>query len=370
MHLILFFLLLATSLFATLEADPVFTPPAQEEYLPSPKKSKPLATLSDYIFFAVDLLIWDSEEEGLEFVYKNKNSQINQSLTSYKPKSKFDPAFRASLGGFLPYDEWSLGAVYTYYSTERNRTVSTSFNPTAAPGPGLIAVWTYPAAFYNNNTAARFEKAKNSWDMHVSFLDLSLERECKVGSQFAITPEFGIRSAWIHQRYTVNYSQGNVITPNAGSPITVLSSAIDMNCLSNNVGPLFGLKTSWTLLKGLNFFANFSTSLLASRFHLGRGETDRYTTSGTTYTESIDLSEKYWTFRPQADLSIGFSFNIHLSPIDYFVSGAYETQNWWKQNGLLRYIDELNATSGGAYVSQTQGNLMFHGLTLETGIRY
>lgn len=355
-----YYFLFFSTLFATI--DPVFVPPLQEiSQTPSTK---------EYFFFSTDLLIWDTEEEGLEFAYKNTNSQIDQTLTSFEPKSKFVPAFKIGLGGYLPYDEWVISSLYTYYSTNCSRSVSTSFDTTALPGPGLIAVWTYPSAFINNNTAARFQEAKNKWNMNVSFLDLKLDRKCKISSQFSMTPEFGIRSAWIHQRYNVSYSNGNTITPTTGAPITVLSSSINMNCLSNNVGPLFGLKTTWDLLKNLDFFAHFSTSLLASHFHLGREESDHYNTNGITYSESIDLTEKYWTFRPQFDLAIGFTFTHRFSPIDFFVSGAYETQSWWKQNGLLRYIDELNTTSSGAYVSQTQGNLMFHGLTLQTGLKY
>jgi hypothetical protein len=37
---------------------------------------------------------------------------------------------------------------------------------------------------------------------------------------------------------------------------------------------------------------------------------------------------------------------------------------------LLRYIDVLNATSSGANVAPTQGDLMFHGVDLEAAFDF
>src|SRR5579862_1680732 len=64
------------------------------------------------IFFNVDLLVWDAREEGLEYAYQNSGTLFDQELTSFEPHTKFEPAFRLGLGGFLPYDSWTLGATY------------------------------------------------------------------------------------------------------------------------------------------------------------------------------------------------------------------------------------------------------------------
>ena len=52
------------------------------------------------------------------------------------------------------------------------------------------------------------------------------------------------------------------------------------------------------------------------------------------------------------------------------MSAAYETEMWWKQNQLLRYLDVQNTTSSGANVVPTQGDLMFHGATLQFGLDF
>lgn len=325
--------------------------------------------------FTAELLAWDSNEEGLEYAYKNRNTQSNQSLSSFAPKSKFEPAFRLGLEGTLPYDHWTLGALYTFYRTTKHSSSSYDFNPTALPGPGMIAVWTYPSAFTDNNTGARFKEAKGRWKLHSSFCDLSLGRQWGAGSWFSLTPAFGLRSAWLHQRYQVDYSSGNRILFGADEHVSVISSRMNMNCASNNAGLLFGCDMKWLIGKQWNVFSDMSGSFLASRFHVSRHETDLFTNSlGALNTETITLKTEYWTFRPQAQIAIGIQFSDAFhgnTPLSrYFVSLAYEAQIWWKQNQLLRYIDQLNSSSAGAYVTPTQGDLLFHGIDLEAGFSY
>lgn len=327
------------------------------------------------IFASVDLLVWDAREEGLEYAYKNSNTQFNQELSSLEPPSKFEPAFRVALGGFLPYDSWTLEAVYTFYHTERHSSGSLDFNTAALPGPGMIAVWTYPSAFTNNNNGARFISAKNKWKLHASFLDLSLGRPCKIASYFTATPSFGIRSAWLHQRYTVEYGAGNVIAFGAGDQVTVLSSGIDSNCDSNNIGLLFGCAFQWSLAKHWDLFSDLSAALLASHFDVKRSETDLFLNlAGSLEKDLIRLKNEAWTFRPQGQLDLGIRFSDEFRYgarlVRYRISAAYEAQMWWKQNQLLRYIDVQNTFSSGANVTPSQGDLMFHGVDLEVGFDF
>lgn len=209
-------------------------------------------------FIDVQLLVWDAREEGLEYAYKNTQTQLNQSLRSFEPPTQFEPAFRIGFGGFLPYDNWTLGLLYTFYRTERHSSGKFTFNPLASPGPGMIAVWTYPSAFANNNNGARFESAKNEWKIHSSFLDLSLSRPCAIASAFTLTPLFGIRSAWIHQNYNTDYGVGNTIPFGISNQVTVLSSGINMHCLSNNIGLLFGCNATWQLGSHWNLFSDLA----------------------------------------------------------------------------------------------------------------
>jgi hypothetical protein len=327
------------------------------------------------IFFNVDLLVWDAREDGLEYAYKNSGTQNNQELSSFEPHSKFEPAFRLGLGGFLPYDSWTLGAIYTFYRTERHSSGEFNFNPYGTPGPGMIAVWTYPSAFSNNNNGARFSSAKNTWRLHSSFLDLELGRPCKIASYFTLTPSFGIRSAWLHQRYQVEYANGNLILFGDGDRVAILSSGIDMYTSSNNLGLLFGCGFKWLLGKHWDLFTDLSGSFLASRFDVKRKEIDLFwNLAGILETQSIQLKSEYWSFRPQGQIALGFRFSDDFfygtRLVRYHFTAAYEAQMWWKQNQLLRYIDVQNDFSSGANTTPMQGDLMFHGVDLEAGFDF
>lgn len=347
------------------------TLPSTQLYLGRPPSVQPIQ--KNEIFFSLDLLVWDAREEGLEYAYKNSGSQNDQELTSLEPSSKFEPAFRLGLGGFLPYDSWNFGALYTFYRTERRSSGSFSFNPTGTPGPGMIAVWTYPSAFSNNNNGARFVSAKNQWKLHSSLLDLALSRPCAIASYFHAVPMFGIRSAWLHQRYTVDYGAGNLIDNTI--PVTVLSSGIEMNSASDNIGLLFGCEFNWQLANHWDLFSDLSGAFLASHFDVKRNETDLFkNATGALETQSIRLKSEYWTFRPQAQIALGIRFSdtflYGARRIRYRISAAYEAQMWWKQNQLLRYIDVQNTFSSGANVAPSQGDLMFHGADLNAGFDF
>lgn len=335
----------------------------------------PTALIENEVFFDIDLLIWDAREEGLEYAYKNTATQTNQKLNSFEPRSKFEPGFRLTFGGHLPYDHWTLKALYTFYHTKRRASAKENFDQTSAPGPGMIAVWTYPSAFSNNNTGARFTTADNLWQLHASVLDLALSRPCEISPFFTAVPFFAIRSAWIHQYYKASYGDGNLILFGASNQVTVLSSAINMNCSSDNVGPAFGCTCKWLLGKHWDLFSNVSGALIGSYFDVRRRETDLFLDlTDALVIESIRIKNKYWTFRPQGQMALGISFSdrFHYGrrSVFYHVSAAYEAEIWWKQNQLLRYLDILNANSSGTNVTPTQGDLMFHGVNLEAGVDF
>ncbi len=356
----LFFLCFATCLWGDLGVDP-----ASGLSVPARRKSAPMPSQNDsQIFFHLELLVWDALEEGLEYAYQNSQTQFAQNLTSFEPPSQFEPAFRLGFGSILPYDHWTLEALYTYYSTNRHALASFAFDTTGSPGPGMISVWSAPSAFDGNLIGARFINAANQWRLHASFLDLSLSRPSAISSFFSLEPLFGLRSAWLHQLIQINYSSGNLAAPG----VNILSSHINMRCDSNNVGPLFGCKAFWDIGKRWNVFVDGSGALLASYFSLGRNETDLYET-GSLQTEVFGISEKGWMFRPQGQLSLGIKFHDDFfygkKKGQYHISLAYEAEMWWKQNQFLRYIDLMNASSSGANTAPTQGNLLFHGANLE-----
>jgi hypothetical protein len=372
----LLLLLLAAHVLYGQSYDPALEPPPG--FVPR-KFSKPApastASPENLFSFSLDFIYWQSRAEGLEYGLSNSGTQSNQDLKQVMPDFPFQPGFKLSLGTRLPRDFWNLSLLYTFNHSSAQDSILQPFNANGTPGPGILSVWTYPAAFSDNNVGARFQSAQSDWKLHMSLFDLALSRTAFLGKAFSVTPSFGLRCAWITQRYDLNYSGGNLIQYSASSQVTVNSSQINLQQRSNNFGPFFGALLDWNLGKGLHFLTAASGALQASFSKTGRDEFDTYTnTAGALQTQAIHVSRKSTLFAPQAQGCLGFRYTDSLSTntriSGYFLSAFYEAHVRWRLNQFLRYLDSMNASSAGANVAPTLGDLVLHGLTLEGGLNF
>ena len=322
------------------------------------------------VFCSFDLLYWEGAERGLEYAFKNSSSQTDQQLTIYDMHPVWEPAFKLGLGGHLPHDNWDLGLNYTFFRSTSYGAAKHNFDLTGTPGPGLIASWISPGAFGGNGVGVRFSGATARWKLFTQLLDGMLSRSFLVGKELAITPGFGLRCAWIHQNYNLAYSGGNTISNALSSLEKVISSNIEMSNLSNNFGPLVSIASRWRLAEQWDLFGSLSGSILASHFHVIRKESDAYTnTMSGIEQDFVWLKRKYWAFCPQGQIALGVRFGdcvttVHRS-IYYSIGASYEAQIFWKQNQLLRYVDNFQDSPLSATVVPTQGDLILHGLTID-----
>ncbi len=337
---------------------------------PAPNCASQLTSLEEKDFFcSLDFLYWESIERGLDYALKNQHTQSTQDLSVYAPHMQWEPAFRVGLGVHLPWDHWDLACTYTFFQTEAENGVDHIFNTSSTPGPGLLAVWVCPTAFAGNGVGVRFGRATADWKLRSQFLDCALSRAFYLSSHLSIQPGFGGRIAWIHQHYDLSYSSGNTIASGLGNLASVLSSDIQMINFSNNFGPFFSCSSRFRFGGGWDLFGSVSGALLASRFHVGRKESDFYlNTSSGLQQEYVRLKHSYWIFTPQGSLALGIRFGecvaMPQKTLYYSLSASYETQIFWKQNQLLQYIDSFSASALTASVAPTQGDLFLHGLTL------
>ncbi len=339
-----------------------YLPPAPNCLMPGPDQMDVYCTL--------DFLYWESSEQGLEYAFKNKSGQTSQELTIYQTHPNWEPAFKVGLGGHLPHDNWDFGLTYTFFRTTSEDSTKHNFVRSDSPGPGLIATWIAPTAFSDNGVGVRFSYASANWKLFAQMLDGMLSRSFQIGKQLDMTSGFGLRSAWIHQNYSVSYTGGNTI-PNAVENFsTVLGADVSMGNFSNNFGPMIFLASKWRLAEQWDICGSLSGSLLASYFHVFRKESDTSTNLvPAVQQEFFWLKNKYWAFCPQGQLSFGVRFGdcittIHRS-IYYSIGASYEAQIFWKQNQLLRYVDAFEGAPLTASVVPTQGDLIFQGLTVD-----
>ncbi len=330
-------------------------------YLPSARRcTLPENCLSNSeVYCSFDFLYWEGTERGLEYALKNTDSFFHQDIEIHEPNFNFEPAFRIGIGTHLPHDNWDLEFAYTrFYNT-------TSDHVNSGTVGGIQSVWTSSTAFQGNNLRALWQDADAKWKIHTHFFDLSLKHRLCMSSFITLEPSFGLKMALLQQRYSVYYENGNT-----AAPIQFINSTIAMKNRSFNLGPAATLATRWNVWDHFDFLGSLSGSLLASHFNVGRNESDVMSLSGALSFDSVRERDEYWAFRPEATIAFGFGWSDCVcrptSVIHYGFSASYEAQVWWKQNMLFRFIDETNT----AMIAPTQGDLFFHGLTIDAFVDF
>lgn len=323
------------------------------------------------MFFSADFLLWECKEQGLDYAFKNVSTQATQELSVYETHPNWEPAFKLGAGVHFEHDRWDLAATYTFFQTHANDAAEHFFSTTALAGPGMLPVWICPTSFGGNGVGVRFSRAEADWKIRAQWVDLTLSRPFFVAEKLSVEPGFGFRGAWLHQRFNVSYTGGNQILAGLGNLGAVISSTINMANFSNNVGPQCSLLSRWRFGQRWDLFSHLSGALLASRFSVDRQESDFFTRAGGsagTSQEYINLQRTYWTFTPQGELSLGLRFGDCVKKVRhtfyYGLSLSYDAVLFWKQNQLMRYIDNFSASTITTSVAPTQGDLFFHGVTL------
>lgn len=346
--------------------------PTNCAYLPASRRcqltSNCLENADSYVLF--DFLWWETTERGLEFASKNTRASFNQDIQIYEPDFSFGPAFRIGLGTHLNHDNWDLEFTYTRYYTHTLNHAYYDFG--GNPNGGIRSIWTSSVAFLGNNFHTLWQDVEAKWKIHANLFDLFLKQRLCLSPAITIEPALGIKMALLQQRYKVIYQNGNTTDIDVGNgpePIQFISSTIGMNNRSLNFGPTATILTKWNLWDHFDFLGGISGSLLAARFSIGRNEFDVSSTTQLQF-DSLIEEDAYWTFRPQAAATFGIGWTECIcrpkSVLYYGFSASYEALVYWKQNMLYRYIDQSNA----AMIAPTQGDLFFHGLTLDAFVDF
>jgi len=310
------------------------------------------------VYTQLSFLYWECGERGLDYALKNKGVQSDSDISVHKPVFKWDPAFRFILGYHLPIDNWKIDFSYSHFSQHLYNHVDDSADTL---GRGILSVWTSPGAFSSQNLFVRWKEATAKWKIHANLFDLMLRHDLWIGEALSFQPAFGLKLALLQQRYRVFYAPGNNT-----STQTFLSSTINMNNRSLNIGPGVGCGSRWKLSRHWNLFGSLSGALLGANFQVGRNEFDVSSTTETIIGSYRD-TDKYWTYRPQGALVFGIQWGgcscDKTSALHYALSASYEGQYWWKQNMLLRHYDAPIAQSHT--MAPTQGDLFFQGLNID-----
>lgn len=308
------------------------------------------------IYLTASGLAWKVKEDGLAYVIKN-HTPINNGASqvpypNHDAQVKhfdFDWAggFRLGAGGHFAKRRWDLSLDWTWYQQDTHTSAHANGNEE------LFAVWMSPVAPLNNSFSTCY-RAKASWNMHYNILDLDLGRYCAVSRFFSVRPHLGIRSAWIDQKFDVDYHD----FPGIGAQLGLDKVAID---LKNNFwgwGIRAGLDTNWTLWRCWSLFGNAAFALLQGNFQLSNKETDY--PIGAPVIHQVNLKESYHSVRGNLECAIGvrWDYRFHKDRCHLAVTIGWEELFWFNQNQINQLA---NADFTG--LVKAHGDLALTGIT-------
>jgi len=218
------------------------------------------------------------------------------------PEFEYAWGFRVGFGYALPHDFWDIELRYTHIH-----------NNAWSENKGVI---------YPSWSVGVFDKEKTHWRLHLGVIDLELLRYSFNTSCFHLRPHFGARTAWIRQKFNVNYG--------------------DEECFTSKnkfwgMGLMGGLNGEWYLFR--EFSLNFDTaySLLAGQFYLHEHNDYRVR---NTFNQTASI----------VDLALGPKWELG----NFSLAWAWENHFYFNQNQLVHF------TSKDSFFSN-QGDIFLQG---------
>lgn len=296
--------------------------------------------LKDDCHFALttDVLFWQANQDGLQFVIENKGSTTTLNKGHVKePDFNWNWGFRVGLDYKMAHDQWDLMTRYTYFH-------ASALEHGAAPdGGALFPIWQASSSGFATH-------AKAKWFCNLNRTDLELGRNCMVSKWLSIRPFMGLTGAVIQQRYHLEYRGGTAVP--AGD-----RDRVKMSHNFWGVGLRFGFNSLWGLGKGFSIYADGAGSLLSGNFHVHQKE--HLQVNDITLATTRDHQS---SVVPILEIALGLQWD-HMWHNDRYHFGTklgWEFNQYFNQN---RYIRFLSTTNPGAFI-QNNDDLSFMGVTL------
>lgn len=297
-------------------------------------------------FVSFDVFYWQAKVGGTEYCYSNGSSSgsMPEKGTVYDGNPEWDWGFRAGLGYNFEHGQWDVFANYTYFSTSQQTMKTGGANGSVMPLKGGSAVFSYASA----------GKATSQFDLDFNRIDLELGRDFFVAEYLSFRPHFGLVTAWIDTKQTVNYSGGNTIGYN-------YVRVKDKNDFWG-IGPRAGVNSKWHLANGFSVFGTAAGALAYANIEVLHNE--NYSVNSTT--NSIKLNGNLHRFAPMTQLQLGFAYDTYVAEDKQHISLSlgWDIQYWWNVNQSLTTVYPNLDTSHGPTYERASEDLSLQGVTL------
>jgi hypothetical protein len=319
--------------------------------------------------------MWGLEFAGKSFIPTNATStSVSLNERVFVPDFAWRPGYRIDLGYDFGFDGWDIDGRYTFYRGEDTSLKKHFTSQTSPSGMGVIPLWFYP--FYNvlSPNQIRFADGTMSWRHYFNAIDLEIGRSSLISDRLSVHLFGGLKGAWMHQSYHVDYKNGSTIAaivPGSSGTVsyTLLESAAFFKNETWGAGPRAGFDSKWKLRWGIGLIADASISLLFSKVETHREQNDLNLNTSSNAQEPfhLHLVTHSHQLKPVIEAKLGLDWEMCMfrqSVIGF--TFAYEIQYWWAQNELRRNYS--HAEPGTMF--PMRGDLQMHGLTAKVGYAY
>lgn len=289
------------------------------------------------LFFSSSYIFWQPLEEGLDAAQGFPKSGYESSMVNKAQKVSygFKSGFKIGMGINFIHDKWDCFAEYT------RLTGHDSISKSAANDETLIATWLPVETVQQSHTLNSLSALSS---LNLNNASLLFYKELYSSKRIILSPSFGIATAFISQKYNVQYDYNYLSDP-------ALSSHNSSRTWS--LGPKVGLKGDFNLLGNFKFLAKGAVILAYEYYKI----TLKLNSQNQSYSNT---SETGWQLQPAFETSLGFSFGGYSCGKKLFseFSLLYEFTSFLNQNFSRALKDSIKTQADGE-----RSDLSFHGPT-------
>ncbi|MGE5196482.1 MAG: Lpg1974 family pore-forming outer membrane protein [Anaerolineae bacterium] len=277
----------------------------------------------------VDLLFFRAHENGLDYV-------IADGHRIRHPKPEADLGFRIGFGTTLPHDAWHLTLTWTHLHTDSRAHLEKKV---------LQPLWMTIEMPQN----AFVENARANWRLHLGLVDLMIAKEKGFGPFLKLSPFFGLRAAFVRQKYRIEYAGGTLL-PDA-------EDALSMKNKNQGLGLIAGLETLWRLHSGFSLKAKTAFSLIYGSFYVHQDED-----AAVEIKERLKFHNIFLLSSAICEIGLGIEWRyfFHKSSAQLRAYAGIERAIFFAQNQFSHF---LNPSFPGIQASN-QGDLTLEGYAI------
>jgi hypothetical protein len=320
------------------------------------------------LYVEADFIYAQAIQSDLDFAIHPQVTFVGDSVVANAPHEgltfHWDPGVRATIGTDFNCN-WGLDLVGTFL---HNHARGDAAGDVLSDTNILAPIW------FQSFTGNRANSASGRWTLDFGTLDLVARRSfafCDVN----FIPRFGLRGAYIRQRYDIHYD--TIAFPTAGAPLLFPAADVRMRSQFRGIGFLGGMDLSMPLCSGLSIDGAIAGSVLYGKATVRENVNGAFPFPGAPLIPAtLSLPDTSYGVRANIDTEAGFSYNTCVCSLPVHFYAGYFFSVWFDQNDFYNLffsganVSDPSLAVGFITDDQKDGNLQLQGVVLGLGVQF